>query len=233
MICPDERRDERACPGLSDAFAERHPRPNHGASSHSLRRASPLRSGSAVRSTAVSSPRHNESHSGDSQLSLLAPATMNLVREIRSAGRRRRRRPGAADGNEPGIPFSTTITVGSRENATVAKHAVLIMHRTDIRTHRDGWVVVGRCGAAQGHRTHYSALDTSHVDFTRRLSPHTGIRLDAGGSEAVTIAYRRLRYVVTKNVTERVEPRLSPPFRFRLGGPLSAVESLHDETAAA
>ena len=98
MICPDERRDERACSGLSDAFAERHPRPNHGASSHSLRRASPLRSGSAVRSTAVSvsSPRHNESHSGDSQLSLLAPATMNLVREIRSAGRRRRRRPGAA-----------------------------------------------------------------------------------------------------------------------------------------
>ena len=192
MICPDERRDERACPGLSDAFAERRPRPNHGASSHSLRRASPLRSGSAVRSTAVSSPRHNESHSGDS-----------FSRPPQAQAARR--------GNEPGItgiPFSTSITVGSRENATVAKHAVLIMHRTDIRTHRDGWVVVGRCGAAQGHRTHYSALDTSHVDFTRRLSPHTGIRLDAGGSEAVTIAYRRLRYVVTKNVTERVEPRL-------------------------
>ena len=159
MICPDERRDERACPGLSDAFAERHPRPNHGASSHSLRRASPLRSGSAVRSTAVSSPRHNESHSGDSQLSLLAPATMNLVREIRSVGRRRRRRPGAADGNEPGIPLSTSITVGSRENATVAKHAVLIMHRTDIRTHRDGWVVVER----HKDTTHTTPLLTLHT----------------------------------------------------------------------
>lgn len=155
---------------------------------------------------------------------------MNLVREIRSAGRRRRRRPGAADGNEPGIPFSTTITVGSRENATVAKHAVLIMHRTDIRTHRDGWVVVER----HKDTTHTTPLLTLHT-LTSHVVCHriTGIRHDAGGSEAVTIAYRR--YYVTSllrtllNVLSRGSDTRAP---FRLG-PLSAVESLHDETAAA
>jgi len=62
-------------------------------------------------------------------------------------------------GNEPGIPFSTTITVGWRENATVAKHAVLIMHRTDIRTHRDGWVVVER----HKDTTHTTPLLTLHT----------------------------------------------------------------------
>jgi hypothetical protein len=156
----DERRDERACSGLSDAFAERHARPNHGASSHSLRRASPLRSGSAVRSTAVSSPRHNKSHSGDSQLSLLAPATMNLIRVIRSAGRRRRRRPGAATSQ---AYLSLLLSPWGREKTRQwPEHAVLIMHRTDIRTHRDGWVVVER-HKRQGHHAHDAAPLTLHT----------------------------------------------------------------------
>ena len=166
MICPDERRDERACPGLSDAFAERHPRPNHGASSHSLRRASPLRSGSAVRSTAVSSPRHNKSHSGDSQLSLLAPATMNLVREIRSAGRRRRRRPGAA--TSPAYLYPLLLSPWARGVARKRDSGQTRGNGSASHGYshpRDGWVVVDR----HKDTTHEGRSLTSHVVCHRIL----------------------------------------------------------------
>ena len=115
----------------------------------------------------------------------------------------------------------------------MAKHAVLIMHRTDIRTHRDGWVVVER----HKDTTHTTPLltlhtSTSHVVCHRILL--TGIRHDAGGSEAVTIAYRR--YYVTSllrtllNVLSRGS---RPPVSARPPVALWNLESLHDETAAA
>ena len=159
MICPDERRDERACPGLSDAFAERHPRPNHGASSHSLRRASPLRSGSAVRSTAVSFPRHNESHSGDSS-----------SRPPQAQAARR--------GNEPGIPLSSTIL---SHGGVARKRDSGQTRGNDSASHgyshpRDGWVVVDR---HKDTTTRGPLLTFTPV--RGRLSPHTVIRHgDAG-----------------------------------------------------
>ena len=90
------------------------------------------------------------------QLSL-PPATMNLIRVIRSAGRRRRRRPGAA--TSPAHLSLLLSPWGREKTATVAKHAVLIMHRTDIRTHRDGWVVVER----HKDTTHTTPLLTLHT----------------------------------------------------------------------
>lgn len=65
---------------------------------------------------------------------------MNLIREIRSAGGQARQRAR----HTFILYYYHRGRVGSRENATVAKHAVMILHRTDIRTHGDGWVVVDR-----------------------------------------------------------------------------------------
>ena len=163
------------------------------------------------------------------QLSL-SPATMNLIREIRPAGRRRRRRPGAATRYEPGIPLSSTIL---SHGGVARKRDSGQTRGNDSASHgyshpRDGWVVVDR---HKDTTTRGPLLTFTPV--RGRLSPHTVIRHDAGrrgGSEAVTIAYRRLRYVVTKNVTEVLSSALAPVSR---SPPVGAGKSPHDETAAA